>query len=144
MKLKSNITIILLQGVKFIGISGIGWILDFLVFSLLRLVSDNVVLNNIIGSWVGITFVFIFSTRKLFSNTGRISLWIKYLIYIFYQCLLIFLISLLVGEINAWITNNVSIEIINKFSFAVSKVLVTPITMILNFIVMKTIIERIK
>lgn len=74
-----------LQVLKFIGFSGIGWILDFSVYTGLGFFSSNLDLNNRISSWVGVTFVFIFATRKVFKNNSRISLKWKYFIYILYQ-----------------------------------------------------------
>lgn len=132
-----------LQAVKFIGLSGIGWILDFTTYTILEFFSKNVTLNNFISSWVGVTFVFIFATRKVFQNNSKIPLKMKYLIYLAYQCLLIYLISKLLGYVNAWIVKSIAIEFVIKLAPTISKIFVTPITMILNFIVMKTIIEKI-
>ena len=132
-----------LQAVKFIGLSGIGWILDFMTFTVFGFFSKNVTLNNFISSWVGVTFVFIFATRKVFQNNSKIPLKMKYLIYLAYQCLLIYLISKLLGYVNAWIVKSIAIEFVIKLAPTISKIFVTPITMILNFVVMKTIIEKI-
>lgn len=133
---------LIIQAVKFIGVSGIGWILDFFIYTCLGLWSENLILNNTISSWVGVTFVFIFATRKIFKNKSRISLKWKYLIYIVYQIILIFLISKFLGLINIFIINNIDLQIIKDFSPILSKIIVTPITMILNFIVMKNIVEK--
>lgn len=133
---------LLSQAIKFVGLSGIGWLLDFMTYTLLGFFSTNLVLNNSISSWVGVTFVFIFATRKVFKNNSKISLKWKYIIYLLYQCLLIFVISKLLGGINGWILYNIEIAIIEKFSAIISKILVTPITMILNFVVMKSVIEK--
>lgn len=133
---------ILIQAFKFFGISGIGWLLDFLTYTGLGLVSENLVLNNIISSCVGVTFVFAFATRKVFQNNSKISLKWKYLIYLAYQMALIVFISKLLDGINAMIVNNFDIEIILRFSSVIAKIVVTPVTMVLNFIVMKRIIEK--
>ena len=125
---------LLKQAVKFVGLSGIGWILDFLTYTILGLISSNVVVNNIISSWIGVTFVFIFATRKVFQNQSQISLKWKYLIYLGYQVLLILLISKLLGQVNEFILVHNTIRIIGRFS--------TIISMVLNFIVMKSVIER--
>ena len=126
----------------FVGLSGIGWILDFLTYTILGFISSNVVVNNIISSWIGVTFVFVFATRKVFQNQSQISLKWKYLIYLGYQVLLILLISKLLGQVNEFILVHNTIRIIGRFSTIISKILVTPITMVLNFIVMKSVIER--
>ena len=52
---------LLIQAIKFVGLSGIGWILDFCIVILLGFVSANHSINNFISSWVGVTFVFIFA-----------------------------------------------------------------------------------
>lgn len=130
------------QGIKFIGLSGIGWILDFAMYTGLGFVSDNLAINNMISSWIGVTFVFIFATRKVFENNSRIPLKWKYFIYIAYQVVLIFAISKILTQINVVIVNIVEIEPIVHFSAIISKVLITPITMILNFFVMKNVIEK--
>ena len=134
---------LLRQIAKFVGISGIGWILDFCTYTSLSFCSNNIVINNIISSWLGVTFVFIFATRKVFKNNSRISLKKKYAIYLAYQLILIYLISKLLGYINSYIISNVMIEEILRLSTVISKVIITPITMIMNFIVMKSSIERI-
>lgn len=131
------------QAIKFIGISGIGWLFDFTIYTVLGLFEDALFINNVISSWVGVTFVFIFSTRTVFKNNSKISLKAKYFIYIVYQCILIFLISKLLNQIDLFIVSNISYVIVLKFSYLISKIIVTPITMILNFIVMKNIIEKI-
>ena len=130
------------QAVRFIGLSGIGWILDFSTYIVLSRICENLVLDNFISSWVGVTFVFIFATRKIFENNSRIDLKWKYLIYIVYQVLLIFLVSKLLGLIDSFIVSNISLAVVTRFSAIIAKILVTPITMILNFFVMKVLIEK--
>lgn len=133
---------LLKQALGFVGLSGIGWILDFCTYTGLGFISENLVLNNIISSWVGVTLVFTFATRKIFQNNSKISLRWKYLIYIGYQIILIFFISKLLNGINTAIVNNIDIEFVLRFSSVIAKILVTPITMILNFFVMKGVIEK--
>lgn len=134
---------LLQQAVRFVGLSGIGWILDFCTYTILGFFSGNLVVNNVISSWVGVTFVFIFATRKVFQNNSRISLKWKYLIYLLYQCVLIFLVSLLLKEVDQAICKWITIEMIQTCSSIIAKILITPITMILNFFVMKGVIEKI-
>lgn len=133
---------LLIKAVKFIGVSGIGWILDMATYTCLGFISDNLVINNVISSWVGVTFVFAVATRKVFDNAGAIPLWIKYAIYIAYQCVLIFLISKLID----WITNDFlresSVRLISDFAAIIAKIMVTPITMVCNFFVMRWLTEK--
>ncbi len=134
---------LLKQALGFIGLSGIGWILDFMTYTLLGFVSDKLFINNIISSLVGVTFVFIFATRKVFQNNSKIPLKWKYFIYVVYQLVLIFLISKLLSIIALFIVENIDIAIVISLAGVIAKILVTPVTMILNFFVMKGIIEKI-
>lgn len=132
----------LLQAVGFVGLSGIGWLLDFGTFTVLGLISANVLLNNIFSSWVGVTFVFLTATRKVFQNNSHMALKWKYLIYLGYQLILIFVISWLLWRVNVWLLDTFRQGLLVKYSTLVSKILVTPITMTLNFFVMKGVIEK--
>ena len=134
---------LIFQVAKFIGISGIGWLLDFSAYTILGFVSKNLFLNNTISSWIGVTFAFVFSTRAVFINEGKIPLKIKYLIYVLYQIVLIFAVSRLVNVIDTQILNHFDSDLIRKMSFIIAKIFVTPITMILNFFVMKFLVEKI-
>ena len=133
----------LLQTAKFIGLSGIGWILDFGIYSILTILCHNPELSNVISSWVGVTFVFIFATRKVFQDNGKIPLKLKYVIYLCYQCLLILFISKVLNAISIFIGSRCTMEIIRNMSALIAKIAVTPITMVLNFIMMKVIVEKI-
>lgn len=130
------------QIIKFVGLSGIGWVLDFCTYAFLGLISANLILNNTISSWVGVTFVFIFATRKVFENNSKIPLRWKYIIYLLYQCVMIFFISKLLSVINGGMIANINVDLIKSFSAIISKILVTPITMVVNFFVMKCVIEK--
>lgn len=133
---------LLKQAIAFIGLSGIGWILDFCTYTGLGFLSGNLLLNNTLSSWAGVTFVFIFANRKVFKSNSTISLKWKYLIYILYQMILIFFISKSLDRIHTAIINNVGNEVVLRFSAIISKILVTPVTMVLNFFVMKGVIEK--
>lgn len=132
-----------IQAIRFIGLSGIGWILDFTTYTVLGVISANLVLNNTISSWVGVTFVFLLSTRIVFKNNSKIPLKWKYVIYLLYQCVLIFFISKLLNRVNVYLLTHVALAVVKNFSTIISKILVTPITMVLNFVVMKGVVEKI-
>ena len=133
---------LLRQALRFIGLSGIGWLLDFAVYTLLSIKASNLAAVNMISSLVGASFVFVFSTRFVFRNNHRIPLIWKYCVYIVYQVILIVLISLLLSRINELICA-LTPAFIAAFSAVLSKIIVTPITMTLNFFVMKLAIEKI-
>lgn len=131
------------QALGFVGISGIGWILDFLTYTLLSAVWETYFLNNLISSCLGVTFVFLFSTRTIFQNQSKIPLTVKYVIYLAYQLILILLMSKVLDFICVRVLSEIPIALIQRFSHIIAKLLITPITMVLNFCVMKGIMEKI-
>ena len=133
---------LLRQALRFVGLSGIGWLMDFTVYTLLSLHMTDLALVNVLSSLVGASFVFAFSTRFVFRDSHRIPLALKYAIYIVYQLLLIFLISKLLAWVAAGIALYAPWELLRRFSAILAKILVTPITMTVNFFVMKAVIEK--
>ena len=134
---------LLKQVLGFLGFSGIGWILDFITYTSLAFVGLDLFFCNIMGAVLGVTFVFIFSTRYLFKNTENCPLWIKYLVYIIYEIILICLVSKLLVSVNTFIISNLHFAFVNEFSVIFSKMLVTPITMVMNFLAMKILVEKV-
>ena len=134
---------LLKQAVGFVGISGLGWLLDFTVYTLLGLIWDQYFLSNFISSCMGVTFVFIFSTRTIFKNNSKIPLMLKYVIYLVYQLLLILAMSKVLSLIQLHVLSAIAIPLVQRFSHILAKILITPITMVLNFIVMKCLMEKI-
>ncbi len=132
---------LLWQALRFVGLSGIGWLLDFTVYTLLSLRLARLDLVNVISSLVGASFVFIFSTRLIFQNSRRFPLWVKYAVYLVYQLVLIFLISRLLAWVHLMIVTHFTQALILRFAAILAKILVTPITMAVNFFAMKAIVE---
>ena len=134
---------IIIQFLRFIGISGIGYLIDFMTFTLLQHTLQNVGLCNIISSLTAVLFVFTFSTRKTFvANAGGLNLRVKFGLYMLYQLVLIFLISQLLVQINLKLLALLANTVLVAFAAVISKIIITPITMTLNFFVMKLLIER--
>ncbi len=133
---------IIKQFFGFVGISGIGWIIDFLIYNILIYFNINIVIANFISSLFGVTFVFIFSTRKIFKNTGKFSIKTKCIIYLIYQIILILCVSKIMPSVK-YLLVSFDINLITKYASMLAKILITPITMIINFIFMKYLIEKI-
>ena len=132
---------LIIQFLKFLLISGTGWLIDTTIYTILTVIlKNNVIFSNIISSIPAITFVFVVSTRKIFlTHTGRFSLKQKYLIYILYQIILILTISI-IGQMlynisEHFLSNKDLLKILIKLT-------ITPITMITNFFVMKFLAEK--
>lgn len=162
---------VIIQALKFLGISFVGWLLDFLIFTFLHMFfGDRFVLQlgslkldvcNMISMMVGVTFVFFVSTKKTFDvNLKRFSLKQKYMLYIGYQLVMMFVSSFIVGAFINLFTgldgaNALSNSGFLREGFILSvalfflkpeisaKICVTPITLICNFIFMKFLSEKV-
>lgn len=133
---------IIKQALKFFSVSGIGWISDFIIYLLLtNTLKINLDLANMFSSLFGVTFVFFVSTRKIFINNSKINLRIKYIIYVSYQLLLIFFVSKLMLLLKD-VISDFDIKLINNYISIVVKIFITPFTMIINYLVMKYLIEK--
>ena len=129
---------------RFIGISGLGWIFDFAIFTILSLLWDNLIVCNFFSSLIAIIFVFFVSVRKTFiQNKNGIDIKFKFLLYFFYQLILISTVSKILLYFK-----NFLVVVLTSFSFSnyaalLAKILITPITIIVNFLVMRLLIEKI-
>ena len=134
---------LIIQGFKFFGISGIGWLIDFTVYNILGLFGIAPGICNIFSTLCGVTFVYFVSTRKTFNvNLKRLSLGQKYFIYIAYQIIMILLSSKAIAVLDTKLLAS-SIELFSQHSRVLAKIFVTPFTMICNFIFMKVLSEKV-
>lgn len=137
---------ILKQAINFFVVSGIGWIIDMLIYIILTNVGLPIVISNIISAGLAASYVYLVSTNKIFVNNGKLSLTLKYLIYILYQFCLILVSSYVIMLISNGLTNlfeTYNLILLLKNVKIISKIVNTPVTMIVNFIVMKNLIEKI-
>lgn len=109
---------------RFALVSGIGWLVDFALFSLLCQVIP-VYAANLLGASVAVTLVFFLSLRPIFMYQGRRTAG-KLAQYILYQVVAIWLASLLIHQVSLWTYHPV-----------MAKVLVTPLTFLCNFFFMR-------
>lgn len=132
------------QFLSFLLISGVGWVMDFTIyFFLTHFLNLNIILANLLSSTPALTYVFLMSNKQIFKNTtSKLSLKIKYLIYFGYQLILLLSVSLLAQFLYNKLVNVVTIMFLLNNLKIVIKILITPITMTINFIVMKNLIEK--
>ncbi len=132
---------LLLQFIKFFGISGIGWCLDFSVYIFLtQILNWPVFQSNYLSSILAVSLVFYVSTRKIFKESkSKISIRSKYLIYLIYQILLLSLVSIL-GQYLSTCLGTLGLH--SNITKILAKIIITPITMIINFVVMKIMVEK--
>lgn len=106
-------------------ISGLGWLLDFVVFSLLGLAGLRIAVANGVGASLAVTWVYFASVRRIFAYEGR-WLYGKWLLYLGYQLVSISLFSCLIE----WLAMQFGL------SGILSKILVTPATFATNYLFM--------
>lgn len=123
---------------RFALISGVGWLIDFSVYTALtRLTAFLVAGANYVSSLPAITYVFLMSTRKLLAcKTDRASKLTKYLVYALYQLALVSAASFLMQALAGWLAA------FTVYSKLAAKILVTPFTMTANFFVLRAIAEK--
>jgi len=101
---------------------------------------------NMISAVPAVTFVFFVSVRKTFiQKQSRIRLGYKYLIYFAYQIILLICVSWTAQMMFDGFLQSplVHYTILLSNAKILVKLLITPITMTINFFVMKGIIEKI-
>ncbi len=131
-----------LQALKFIGVSGLGWCMDFALYSTLSFGGLSLLLANIAGSTLGVSFVFVTSTRFIFKNQGPVPLYIKYIAYLVYQAALIGGMSKLLVMMHAFLEVHPLVFVPTPLLPLLAKMMITPVSMVINFVVLKHLIEK--
>lgn len=143
----------------FVGISGLGWCLDFALYLCFTLVLGwPVFWANCASGLPAITLVFAVSTHKIFRQGGRLPLAVKYLLYLAYQGLLLAAVSSLAAALVPPLSRLLEgagalLPMFGNWGYALpawpsgpaktlSKLGITPLTMLCNFCVMKLLSER--
>ena len=130
------------QFIKFLFISGIGWLIDFCLYIILTTKFNlEIFYGNIFSSIPAISYVFLISTNKIVTKSHRKNLTIiqKYIIYFIYQLLLIFFISIVAQNLYILVREyNLNFKMMK----IIIKILVTPVTMTINFFVIKYLAEK--
>lgn len=137
---------LLIQFFKFLSVSGIGFLIDFAVYYYLTTyICFPIAYGNMVSAIPAITWVFIFSTNKIFkTNRNTCSVGIKYAIYLCYQVLLLIIVSYLAQFIYNFLLPYIGdVWLIGDYLNLFCKCIITPITMTCNFFVMKFLAERI-
>jgi putative flippase GtrA len=131
--------------IRFLGVSGIGWLVDFSIYCTFVFVFHLPVFRaNILSAIPAVTFVFFVSVRKVFARKkSKFPLWLKYASYICYTIILLLLVSI-IGQWGYGIIMHYDLFIIFRPIAAILvKCAITGITMMCNFFMMKFIVEAI-
>jgi len=107
---------------RFAIVSGLGWLIDFAIFTLMTLANLPVWLANTTGATTAVLFVFFASVRKVFQYKGHYIVG-KLMTYVVYQVIAILCASFLIDFIT------------HQFTLfpLLAKVIVTPLTFYANF-----------
>jgi len=141
---QSPIILNLHKFIRFVGLSGIGWIADFII--LISLVTYTTVPThyaNMISSCIAALGVFIASREKVFVK-GKRNIYANLGIYLIYTLLIIMAASYLIGALSMYLIHTMSLM---GFVFqpvllvAIAKIVLTPFNMLLNFFVSKWLNE---
>ena len=121
--------------------SGVGWLLSVIVLWLgVNLLSTSPFVANFIGDSLAITYVFFTASKKIFVHRRKFMP-VKFFIYSCYQFFLITMISEAVQRLTEWSP----FLIVSSYGISVelaAKILITPVTLLLNFTVAYVLIEQ--
>ncbi|MGE5329288.1 MAG: GtrA family protein [Deltaproteobacteria bacterium] len=134
------------QGISFVIISGMGWIIDFSCYLIIiNFFFLNIFQANMLSAIPAVTFVFFTSTRRTFvQKKSRLKLGHKYIIYFVYQVLLVLFVSWIGQLMYYWFMQSelVRYTLILNYIKIIIKLIITCFTVIINFITMKLLIEK--
>jgi len=142
---KNNTFSLLDKFIRFLGIAGIGWLIDFSIYcGLFFIFHIPVFWANISGAIPAVTFVFFVSVRKIFVRKGsNIPLWVKYAIYVCYTIVLLLIVSAL-GQWGYDIVMHYELfTVFRAYAAILIKCGITGLTMICNFFMLKFLAEAI-
>lgn len=134
-----------LAALKFGGLSGVGWLLDFaLLLSMVGVLGVPPFLANIVSSCTAALTVFLLSRRLIFDGKEG-GLGVRIAVYLIYQLCLItaaaWVLALLIGGLGALARAN-GFDPSHAALTAAAKVLVTPPQLLLNFLMSRLVSER--
>lgn len=116
-------------------LSGIGWCLDFLAFTVLvKLAGLSPFAANLLSSYVGITFVWFASLRVLFDRAGHAGFLVAYWGY---QLASILAYSQLLEAVAAGLAREAGWLAAAGGAALAAKIVVTPFNLLTNFVFMK-------
>lgn len=126
----------------FVFISGLGWLCDFVTFTLLVSFFDLPgFISNFVSSYVGVTFVWVTSLRIVFGSENVVRNH-HLLIYWGFQLLSILSYSKLLQLLASYLVAANLLFVIPLNVGVISKILITPLNLATNFIFLKMLIHH--
>ena len=133
------------RGLRFVLLSGMGWVLDTVVF--LAVVASGqagVMMANVMGGACGAAFAFLTSNRWVFAGREE-GVAARLVVYLAYTVALIFAASALVDLTARFVAAALawwSMALPHTMVAFIAKCVITPLTLAANFVVARFLIER--
>jgi putative flippase GtrA len=133
---------------RFLGLSGIGWLLDIAIYTLLVTTTGmSAGIAAFVGGTCGATFAFVTADRYVFRGE-RALLRRKLALYLCYLVAAIIVASFLVELVHRLLTYGFDAlvpeaHVSRVLTAFLAKCIVTPITLIANFLVTRSLIKKI-
>jgi putative flippase GtrA len=123
--------------IAFVVLSGVGWLCDFVTFTLLvKLFEVHSFEANFVSSYVGITFVWFVSLKMVFKRSGK-GRSTFLVVYWGFQFVSILTYSQLLHMVADAIPSVIQLEQVSQNSGIAAKIVITPFNLVTNFIFMK-------
>lgn len=124
---------------KFVALSGAGWVCDFLSFTILvKFCGVPDFAANFISSYIGVTFVWFTSLHRVFCHTGQVQSRFLF-IYWSFQFASILVYSQFLHMVVAALHNFSLLHALDGQFEISAKIIVTPFNLVTNFMFMKSI-----
>ena len=123
--------------ITFVLLSGVGWLCDFVTFTLLvKLFNVHSFEANFVSSYAGVTFVWFTSLKRVFKFSGKGHSTFL-LVYWCFQFVSILIYSQLLDMIVHVIPSVFQLAQISQNPEIAAKIIITPFSLLTNFIFMK-------
>lgn len=126
---------------RFAFLSGLGWICDFVTFTILvTAFATQPSIANFCSSYVGVTFVYLTSLRLIFNKRdSRRGVFLG--IYWLYQFISILAYSIMLSILVSSLSNFGIYDLIKINSGITGKIIITPVNLFTNFLFMKLLTQ---
>ena len=111
--------------------SGLGFAIDFGIFSILIYLNISVFISNVIAGFFAVSFVYFSSARHVFMHHNRFFL-IKFIIYIIFNIFRVYALSLLIVFLTDYL----------ELAPIIPKILVLPVSLYVNFLFMNLLMTN--
>ena len=132
---------VLVQGLLFVMVSGVGWLVDVTVLMALSGPAGwGLIEANIASGSCGVLVVFAVSSKAIFQrNTGSMAQ--KLAVLLIFNLVVILASSFMLAAIAQGLSN-LALDVPPAALRLLAKVLVTPLTLLLNYVVVRFLVER--